>query len=169
MSGKILRFKKHKTTKTSKLKFLRLELYEDATLAHFMLLAPHAEYRFSIAPAQEVDDAFAIYETPEGDFEIVELDDFIAQDKDTLNEVLPEAREVMQEQVRVWKALDFSGRIALQLQWSNDLHEELLVRFKDMAARGNVLEMGDTLSDLLLEIECLGHYISGLDTALRCR
>lgn len=168
MSGTILRFKKTKTTKTSKLRFLRLELYEDATLAHFSLSAPHAEYRFSLAPAQEVDDAFAIYQTADSYFEIVELDAFIELDKTTLDENLDEARELMQEQLKVWKGLTMTDRLGLQIQWATDLQGELTGRVRDLTARAPLEDVNDILMDLLSEIEWLSHFKAGVNAALLC-
>lgn len=168
MSGKILRFKKPKTSKTSKLKFVRLELYEEGVMANFSLDAPHAEYRFSLTEAQEIDDAFAIYRDADNLFHIVEHEHFNDTDVKTLESVVSEARDIMQDQLKLWSELAASERIGLQIQWAVDLQAELGERFRNISARSDIEDSLGVLADMLAEIDGLGHFISGLHTAQSC-
>lgn len=147
---------------------MRLELYEDATLAHFMLEASHAEYHFSITEAQEIDDAFAIYQDVENYFEILEYEDFNEVDTKTLHACLAEARDMMKDQLRVWRGLQLSDKISLQLQWAHDLQDALTSRFRNLSTRAPVQDVSDILSDMMQSIDGLDHYIAGLNTALLC-
>lgn len=138
------------------------------TVASFALDAPPAQYRFSITETYENDDAFALLQDGDGNFELLDYDDFKAKDFEALDDAHSEACDMMDEQIRVWRSLTSSERIRLQIHWTENLRGELEERLRSATARADISESGGLLQDLLDEIGGLNHYIAALHTALMC-
>jgi hypothetical protein len=169
MSGKLIRFKNPKKTDSTRLRFVRLELYEEGSVTgSFEILAPQGEYNFSLSLTDGVEEAVKVLYDDEEGFYVVESEDFAESDNEFLASMLPEAREALRGQLEVWKDLGCSARLALQLRWAEDLLEDLENKYRELSNKLSPRNAAPTLLDLLGEIECLTHFTYGLRTAILC-